>query len=241
MSSRELRQFDFSAPGSEPTLTPVLAHVESSRTSLEGMTALVRALYIDTRRLHNNERDYGHSPIPQWDGGVDDFGKQCRPVWPRLARRIVELGADPQRFIAAQFWAMSGRRTPMPNQMYNDVAVKNYEQFITNIEGELTRQYSIELRSITTAMVSVRSRLKWSYDKAMSYALDNMSRVQASALTRYVVAHDAGLEDIATYYHDAALRQYTFQQEAYDAAWGDRIHTEFRREGTELRANMLTI
>ena len=237
--SRELRQFDFSAPGTAPEV-PVVAET-AEVTALEGMTTLVRTLYIDTRRVLGNERDYGRGSIPQWDGGVDDFGKQCRPVWPRLARRIVELGVDPQSYIAAQFWAASGRRTPMPNQMYNDAAVKNYEQFVTNREGELTRQYEIELRSIRVAMVSVRSRLKWSYDRAMSYALDNTSRVHASALTRYVVAHDAGLGDIATYYHDAALRQYTFQQEAYDAAWGDRIHTEFRREGTELRAHMLTI
>jgi hypothetical protein len=32
---------------------------------------------------------YGDKPIPRWDGGEDGNGRRTKPVWPKLAARIL--------------------------------------------------------------------------------------------------------------------------------------------------------
>lgn len=225
-----------------PVVTPGAdAQPQRDRLQLcrEAMPLYIRRIYILSYRVHQGSEEYGKQPMPQWDGGEDQFGRRHNAIWPKIARRIVELGADPVAFVQAQFWAQKDGRPPAPTYLLSTEAATRYQKFQQEAREEVRRSYDADLFSVKRFFLPIMQRLNWDQARATRYALFNVTQVFATALFRYCLATSEGLTDVAEYFHNTALLQYVFQREIYDAAWGDKIPAGLRHEGDDLRARIM--
>lgn len=206
------------------------------------IAAMVRELYMACAREVTGSPTYGTREIPRWDGGEDRFGTQHQPVWPRIARFMLQHRVHPLYFIRAQFWSTKpGRRMPMPNQFYNDQALENYHRFLATRTPEALRAIAeSEKRAVYGVATPFVETLGWDWKKAIRYALGDLAAIGVSALTRFCVAAQTELPDVAERCRDRALLQYLWESDVYNAVWGDQIPEDFRQEAEELRALLLS-
>lgn len=205
----------------EPTLT------------LDELSALVRSLYCAAyRNMSPASADYGSTRIPRWDGGTDDAdGRTYQPVWPKVARFILDHGLDPAAYIHVQFMHRRGLRPPAPTTLYSAAALARYEAQreleVPNILVDWDRQK----RSLDMRVAELRRNYPQAEDwRRITTALHDQQQVTASSLFRYCAAVRCGLQAVAAYYFKAALAQYVVQARQYDAAIGDAIPSELRQE-----------
>lgn len=182
----------------------------------ERLAEIVRRIYV-ILRSELEGRDY--APGPKWDGGQDRHGRNHKSVWPKLARFMVENGFEPLAYMKAMFYQAKSGRKPLPDQMMSAAAVADYQRYLKQIRGDLEHRLRWEIGSVRSEMLPMQEGLQWPYIRALRWALTNDRTVKASPLTRYCLAVEYGLDDIAASYHDRALYQYAFQKNAYDAAW----------------------
>lgn len=187
------------------------------------LAKIVRSIYILLRTAQSGS---AYEPGAKWDGGTDRFGRNYTPVWPRLARFFVEHQLEPLAYIRAQFWQAKKGRIPLPNALMSADAVATYELYRRQIAGDVAQQLQWELGSVRSEMLPVMQGLGWSQERTLRWALTNERTVKASVLTRYCLAVEYGLVDIAESYHDGALFQYAFQKNAYDASWPEGVIPE---------------
>jgi hypothetical protein len=211
------------------------AEVRRRDARLRHLAEATRLFYVTAVRRQRGDLSYGTKPMAVWDGGRDAFGKNHRPIWPRLARFFVANGVDPATYIQAQFTYSA--KMPLPNQMMNQVALQRYARFKEELPGKLRRQYTNAVADVSNLAQSL-VRAGWDEYRSLRYALTNGMSVTASPLCRLCLAALAEQQDIVQGFYDAALIEYTFQQSDYDAAWGERIPAWLREEVTQLRALM---
>jgi hypothetical protein len=116
-------------PSSSPSVAnPLLPPSEL----LARYAQLTRAAYVEVRRdllRRQNAADwrtYGSRPIPAWDGGADNYGRQYQPVWPKLAQFLLEHGCGTEEFLRAQ---VCGYTLPPPQQLATPRALERYRVF----------------------------------------------------------------------------------------------------------------
>jgi hypothetical protein len=232
---RNERSIDLDPVADEPAEVVAPADASADRLS-----QYVRTIYIGCYREFTGKMDYGHEPMPSWDGGETAFGRNCRPIWPRIAERILAIGADPANFIRAQFWSRYGNtRPPSPTYLLSSEAEARYGVYLRQAPAYARRAHDADLRSIQTEILLLVSELGWDNRRAVRYALLNRLPVQASALSRYCLAVSENLPEVAVHFHDQALLQYVFQQDVIDVAWGAHIPPSLREESVRLRAQIL--
>jgi hypothetical protein len=207
---------------------------------VERLASTVRTVYCACYREKQGDPTYGQAEMPQWDGGEDQFGRRCKRIWPDIARRIVEIGAEPISFVRAQFWVRGqDTRPPPPNYLLSDAALARYRTYLAQAAFDAQREYERGLRTVQGEVLLVTRGLGWEYQRALRYVLLNITTVQVSALYRYVLAAREELRDVAQRFHDQALLQYVFQLDMFDAALGDLIPDSLRQEGRTLREQIL--
>lgn len=183
---------------------------------LDTMSRVVRNIYI-LLRTEFQRRPY--DPGPRWDGGRDRYGKMRRSVWPKFAAFIIERGFEPMLYIQFHFDNATTDRVPLPDYLCSVTAAELYVDKQSRLIGDLAKKLAWEIGGIQAEMRPLINGLRWEHDRALRFALRNTSSVHARSLTRYCLAVEYGMDDIAEYYHDHALFQYAFQKNAYDAAW----------------------
>jgi len=208
--------------------------------AVANMAATIREVYMTCYREVTGKLDYGREDIPAWDGGEDQWGRvHKQPIWPKIAKRLTELNADPESFIRAQFWTARRGRPPVPSYLLSDVAAQRYQEYLKHAVTDTVEEYEREWASISAHVVTLSDALGWSRDRALRNGLLSKEHVNASPLLRYCVAVALGIDDVAARYHSRALLQYSFQQELYDNAWVGRIPETLRSESVEVRARVL--
>jgi hypothetical protein len=231
---REHRAIDL-----DPTLAGTAEPVPENGIT-EQLGRYVRSVYIGCYREYTGKFEYGLTHMASWDGGEDSFGRRHRPVWPKIAEKIIHLGVDPILFIRGQFWCRrDDTRPPLPTYLLSDEAEARYRAYLQQAPAVAQTEYEADLRMVQTEVLLLTSRLGWEYKRALRYALSSVVTVQASALFRFCLAAAEGLWDLAQHFHDQALLQYVFQQEVLDVAWGARIPLALREECLRLRAAIL--
>ena len=244
MSERE-RVIDLSDPLSPEEAAARAAAADAAAESAEEtrhqLAVLVRWIYMSLARAYKGDMEYGTKAIPQWDGGVDQWGRNCtRPVWPRLARFLLERNVDPVTYMRAQFTYMDRGRIPAPTAFFSDNAVSKYHCYCTEWPQSLRAEYDAAILATQATLAPCVQLSGWDYQRALRYALGNKLAVQASAMFRYCVAENNGLPDLAAVFHDEALGDYVFQKNAYDTAWGNIVPAKLREEADQIRATMLS-
>jgi hypothetical protein len=199
----------------------------------------LRKLYCIFRAEVTGERDWGMQPIPMYDGGTNPWGRTFQPVWPKIARHIVELGVDPVEYMRAQFMeARVASCVPLPTQFYSKAATERYRRVRRNAQVWLQSVKEFEFASIRTEC-AILQRMGRDGAKGLEMSLMNTAAVQASPLMRYCVAAAHSMPAPQVYWRASALRQYAFRADDYDAVWGDIIPTELRAAGRSLRQQLL--
>ena len=212
--------------------------IPPSLRQMDLLTEAVRAIYIGCRRELTGAVDYGVNPMPQWDGGEDQFGVVRSAIWPRIASVIVRLEADPIEFIRAQFWAKRDEKTPKPNYLLSPEAATRWEEYRSKAQRDIKNQLNSDYHAVNTLFYSLTSILKWADDRALRYALLDTVRVNASALYRCCLATAGGFDDIVSIFWDRAVLQYVFQQRLYDEIWGDFVPGSLQMEANQLRSRL---
>lgn len=184
-------------------------------------------------RIFTGKGSYGRKPIPKWDGGEDQHGNQHKPVWPKIAQFILNIGADVETFVEAQFLAPRVDRSPYPTSFYNDAAIARYHQYQRVKLPDIADRFRAELLSITTTATCFIAGLQWSEERAVATAVCDQLQVVASPLTRYFFGVAAGCAAVVEPLRVEAFRQYMSRKAAYDAAVGEWVPDYFKRGESE--------
>ena len=206
----------------------------------------IREIYVRERRLFeqriSGRPSHFHSG-PQWDGGRGKSGRTYKPVWPRIARFLLEHRFDPEVFVRRQFQLHSGEYVIKPNQLYGEVALDRYYEMARVSRDEIVAA----LRGQQNALVRAVRQFQ---DMAMlegeefppstiraSVLLEESAPL--SALYRYCMARSEGLKEIARVYRAAAVMQYMRDAALYDEIWGAKIPEGFKTYAREKYDKML--
>jgi len=216
---------------------------EENEERIARISSFVRSMYVSCAREYLRSPNYGEREIPQWDGGADPYGVRHTAVWPKIARFVLQHNVPLMPFIRAQFQAVKlGRRIPTPNQFYNQQALENYYRYMASVEpNELARRARLEKDAILSVAGPYVEELGWPIQRAVEYAMGDLAGLGISPLTRFCVAVQTELPDLAERYRDPALMQYLWESAQYDEVWGDKIPAEFRQEADSLRKALESI
>lgn len=202
----------------------------------------LREIYILCYREATGKNDYGRGAMPQWDGGEDSFGKRHRPIWPKVAAKIIEYGVDPLDFVRAQFWVNGpSTKPPPPTYLLSEEAIARYGAYRRQATNEACQEFDRGLSEVQGEVVLLTGgELRWEYSRALRQVLlRSRTGCSASALFRYCLASSEGLADVCSHFYASALVQYVFRKDVYDAVWGARIPEGLRLEATRLRRRLL--
>lgn len=226
------RSIDLTADISERYVNPTHAAVSA-------LWVHVRQMYIACYRDFTGQVEYGDDGVPRWDGGEDTWGVRHKSIWPKLTKRIIELGVEPLTYIRAQFHSAPRGNPPEPGYLLSRAAWARYQRFFkasSTAAVERYNHFSAQLAGYALTLSTVQGM---DHRRAIRNGLLNVVDIQAPALFRYCFATQEGYADVAAMYHDRALHQYVFQRELYDRAWGERIPEPFRLEGEEVQKRLL--
>jgi hypothetical protein len=204
----------------------------------EWIITLVRAVYIEERaaverRMPGRTRPY--EVHPKWDGKVSrrkPRQKPPAPIWPKIAKFILEHGLDLAGYIRQMFLitSLKGGR-PDPNQLLGEAALTAFSKF--GEVGLTVAAASRELVSERQALLSRVSVLAERPDATAGWIRNNVmmdENVPLSALFRYSVGVQEKLQEPVVRYWRFALVQYFQGMDAYDRGWGDLVPKAFREE-----------
>jgi hypothetical protein len=172
--------------------------------------------------------------MPQWDGGTDARGVCHKPIWPKIALRLLHDDIPPEKAIAALFDAVVGAQPPFPNQLLSD-----------NLTAKLKRQPGHQLTQVRYRFQAEQTAVKLelgilrrnsSLDDRLIQRMVLVSRsVPLSPLFRFIMALQTGNRDLATDYESAAFFQYLGHRSQYDEIYGTNLPGEFRSKADQLR------
>jgi len=212
--------------------------VDADMERIDALPGMIRDTFCAMVREFTGDDSYGVKAMPAWDGGKDRWGKNHKPVWPKIAKHIVQIQANPIDYLKAQFNYASPGRQPAPNTLTHDNAVKKYDQYMVNIDEKLKRKLELDVESVKNRATLVQHGLGWDFTRALRDALLTHGTVYASPLARYCLATEYEFKDIAARYYNQALVQYVFQKKFYDAAWAGVIPPDFQQHGQKLLERM---
>jgi len=204
----------------------------------------VRGVYFDYRRQYDNHPIYRKGGrVRKYDGGIDSLGNVCQPFWPTLVRHFVQVEAEPNLFIRAQFMRSRLNRTkvPLPPDLLEDEARQAYLSVIRDEQRQMMAQMQWETDAIRCEARIARDGMGWTSDKAMSHALGVEIGMNVNPLLRYCLAVEHGAENIATRHHELALLHYVFQRSFYDRGEACHVPDCLRSEGAVLVERLCSV
>jgi hypothetical protein len=207
---------------------------DSAETIIDSLEDKVRACYIAVKRKVSGNLEYGKQGMERWDGGQDKNGRLHKPVWPKLAKHIVNLGADPAQYIQAQFNNARKDRLPLPNQLMSPRAVSCWERHTRDAPKALADRLEREMAAIFGSTRTLCDSLKWPLTRALRYSLLDVKGVAASVFVRYCCAVETGYDDIADTFRERAVVDYVFQRSLYDRVWSENIPASVKEEANAM-------
>jgi hypothetical protein len=209
---------------------PESADVSSREAMIAVMARMIRRLFVGCYRAGKMAREgvaseWGARHIPHWDGGDTEHGYR-KPVWPRIAALCLDELMEPAVFVQAQF-ERAGEDLPYPDHLLRESARLNYRTHVKEAAARLRELLVIERRNF-------RHEARW---RALDRGMDPNEAARSalrdttfdvSPLFRYSTAAGCGDAETAALFYEAALQQYAFQRDVYDAEWRDAIDDRLR-------------
>lgn len=196
-----------------------------------------RRAYISEREMlrSNGFGTTRYTPHPRWDGGIDDMGRERKPIWPKIAEFAIKHNLSPEAMISARFRAaVTSNHTVMPNDIAHARFLQLYQESEDSEDDVKTAwqmQYDYLCREAARQRRLVASPNKLNNRKVLQLILRDHAS-QLSALVRYVLAVRFGLKEEAKEWFHPAVDQYMLSPEAYNAVVGTVLPEAFTSEAT---------
>ena len=199
----------------------------------------IRSIYCaEYRRACPAAATYGDEEIPHWDGGRDSFGRNHRPIWPRLADFFMQHQLDPIVYIQAAFALRRGRTPPAPNTLTHGDILSHYYQITAERSSEIAESWHRQREVVQTEIWALKRLYPAQTDRAIQVtAICDRHRVQAGPLLRYCMATEFGLHELAADFLRQAAVEYLFNRIAYDRLL-PTLPQPIRDEATQIQREM---
>lgn len=208
-----------------------------AEAALEDLAATVRRIYCMLYGRAKKNPRYGETAMPAWDGGTTPFGARRKAVWPKIARTILQIGADPLEFIHAQFVAVPTAHLPTPNQLLGDPAISKWNEHRESVRQKLQDSTRSDFTQINLLVIPAMTVLKMSQYDATEYAITT-NNPGISPLSRYCVAAHYSIP-VDNQLINAAMAQYFVQSDEYDSVLPLQLPATFRQAARQLKTHVL--
>lgn len=211
------------------------------------LAELARSTYIQARRDFESRRTgmesyYGERGLGRWDGTdkpgkQDRFGRNCKPVWPEIARFAARNGADVTALIRARFAYHTGRNAPEPPDCKTEQALTFLRQLEASRGPQLVLRLESERMKTRTELL-IRSRyidsLGWTPERVVRSVIDDPT-LDLSPLFRVILAGEHNLPHLVKAFFALAVQEYQAARRYFDASpWRDLIPDTVRTEADRL-------
>jgi hypothetical protein len=208
----------------------------SKHSLLRRLTEEAKVAYVAERRLWKGSRN----------GDQQQYApsKKMDDCWPKIAQALLSNGVfDCRTYMRVQFDACHARALcPEPRACYGPKAIARWRAYMADESGKLATEIALALRlnvdqfeQEMSRAVSLGASIGWREIDAVRFVLLD-SRNKLSALFRYCMAAQRGLEVVADRYFEAAVQDYLFCRSQYDEIWEQAISSDLRRTADELLA-----
>lgn len=207
----------------------------------EVLPAFIRHVYCAEYRLAcPSAADYGDNVLPQWDGGQDAYGRNHKPVWPRLAAFFTQHQIDPIAYIRAAFAMRRGRTPPAPNTLTHGDQLSHYYQVVAESRATIGEAWRRQREAICNEIWALRRLYATQPERAIQVtALCDTHRIDASPLVRYCMSIEFGLIELASDFLRPAAIEYMCNRAAYDALL-PTLPAPIREEASRIQREMTT-
>jgi hypothetical protein len=186
----------------------------------------IRQAYVQERRMFEYRisgtvSTYGDKLIPKWDGtdsGVRDrYGRNYKPIWPRIAQFAFKAGVDPIELIRTRFRSARGPRPPEPTDCMSVAALELCRLDDTSVDDVNKSLYQmlevfqteVENRSVYIA------RYGWSAFQVIESVVKDLT-LNFNPIYRFYLAKVNGLDHLASQHLNDAVVEYLRHSKAYD-------------------------
>lgn len=165
---------------------------------------------------------------PRWDGGQDAYGVKFTAVWPRIARMVRAVDADPGTWIAAhfspcgieKFVQTSGSfEAPdiIPSNLCGAQSEKIYNEYCSKFPKTTIDAYNAAGRAIALRLRSVEKLpVQMSLDERRLCVICDEGYVSAPPFIRQGFANAFNLPDAIARYCKPAAFEYEAKQRLYE-------------------------
>jgi hypothetical protein len=170
-----------------------------------------------------------YTPGPAWDGGVVK-GKKRQPIWPKIARFMLENGLDPLQSMYRYFeYASKTGRVPWPNQMMTDECLQVCQAPREETVQDFDNLWESERERAVVRIRTLQQDFNLSArDATRRLLLDKYCDL--SPLFCYSLAHAIGDEAIKQRYYVAARCQFVAYHDKFlESVWRRYIPEELMR------------
>jgi hypothetical protein len=206
-------------------------------TDNEALHERIREAYVQERRIFEYRvsgaiSTYGNKHIPKWDGTDhavrDRYGRNYKPVWPKIAQFAFKAGVDPIELIKSRFRETRGPRPPEPTDCMCKAALELC--LLSDISVDETNRNLYQMIEVFQTEVENRSvyieRYGWSAFQVVESVVKDLT-LNLNPLYRYYLARVNGLDLLADQHRDAAIVEYMRHPKAYDCSdWVKVIPSE---------------
>lgn len=197
----------------------------------------IRQAYVTERRLFEYRvsgviSTYGNKPIPKWDGtdsGVRDrYGRDYKPVWPKIAQFAFKAGVDPIELIKARFRGARGPRPPEPTDCMCKTALELCLVSDTPVDEvnrslyQMVEAYQTEVENRSVYI----ERYGWTAFQVVESVIRDLT-LNLNPIYRYYLAKVNGLDRLANQHMNDAIVEYLRHSKAYDNSdWAKLLQPE---------------
>lgn len=207
---------------------------------LEMTASRLRAIYCEERsRWHlvqeGRKVKWGDRAIPQFDGGEGPGGKNYANVWERAATLVYLHRLSPRRLVQALFDKRSAK-PPLPTHLLGDAVRSRYEALFSKESSDILRTFQAQKETLKLGLFLVsplKQRSNFNDDDLLRVVLLDLT-ARLSALFRYCLAVDRGLDSVSSAFLQDALEQYISYPDSYDLIWRGWIPDSFRATARDL-------
>lgn len=170
-----------------------------------------------------HKTNYGKITYALYDGGKDRYGRNHRPLWPKLVAKLKEHDIDITHYLET---VMEKHHINRPQDTVLPEYIREYVETLKNYNG--TRQsMDIEERFLMDLCRRKMHDYKLEFTEAVRWILNDLT-IDASPLAKYLfgLKYHAG-DSIDRWFKDA-YREYRRLKIAYDRWYSDRIPEDWK-------------
>jgi hypothetical protein len=217
----------------------------------EVMCARIRDTYVRERRRFESrisgvQSNYGVGHMPKWDGTDDDipglnrrsnsdkYGRNYKPIWPKILAFAVSNDVDPLVLIRNRFLHTKGPRPPEPTDCMCKSALALCAEDRISAKELNDRLYWFQevFEKEVESRVHYISKYGWTAQRVVDSVVRDLT-LPFNSLYRYYLASAHGVSDVASRHRQSALLEYMRYFRTYsESMWSGLIPAELTQEAT---------